>query len=87
MTREDKVAYDFILGFFRYQGILYTRIGIDELEELEQFMTKQLNEYFILIDKLQNKEDEIGKMIHISIIMIFNAHATISETLKDLQKH
>jgi hypothetical protein len=35
MTREDKVAYDFILGFFRYQGILYTRIGIDELEELE----------------------------------------------------
>jgi hypothetical protein len=48
---------------------------------------KLLNEYFISIDKESNKNDEINKIIHISIIMIFIAHATIADTLKDLLKH
>lgn len=37
--REDKTFYNFILSFFRIQAILYTQIGIDDLEEL---MSKSL---------------------------------------------
>lgn len=32
--REDKTFYNFILSFFRVQGILYTKIGIDEIDKL-----------------------------------------------------
>ena len=46
-----------------------------------------MNEFFILIDKESNKADEISKIIHVSLIMIFIAHATISDTIKDLSKH
>ncbi|CDW86913.1 UNKNOWN [Stylonychia lemnae] len=85
-VRDDKVFYDFILAFFRFQGILYTRIGIDELELLEPEVSQLFNEYFISIDKEANKIEEIDKIIHLSIIMIFIAHATIADTIKDLQK-
>jgi hypothetical protein len=44
-------------------------------------------EFFILIDKESNKTDEIGKIIHVSLIMIFIAHSTISDTIKDISKH
>lgn len=48
--REDKTFYNFILAFFRFQGILYTRIGIDELENLEVETSKLMQDYFIQID-------------------------------------
>jgi hypothetical protein len=46
LAREDLIFYDFILSFFRYQGILYTKIAIDELEELKSYMIKLMQEYF-----------------------------------------
>jgi hypothetical protein len=80
-------VFSFILTFFRFQGILYTRIGIDELEGLELEIKKLMEDYFIQIDKESNKQDEINKIIHIALIMIFIAHATIMDTIKDLKKH
>lgn len=45
-----------------------------------------MSEYFLLIDKESNKRDELNKVIHLSICMIFSAHATITDALKDLEK-
>ena len=33
-SREDKKLVKFLLSHFRIQGILFTKIGIDELDEL-----------------------------------------------------
>lgn len=82
-AQEDQVFYDFILAFFRYQGILYTKIGKDELEDLQGYLFKLLFEYFKQIDKETNKSDEINKIIHLEFCMIFNAHATIADAIKD----
>lgn len=49
-------------------------------------MFKLMNEYFRQIDKETNKKDEIYKIIHLSICMIFSAHATIADAIKDLDK-
>jgi Est1 DNA/RNA binding domain len=84
--KEDMIFYDFILAFFRFQGILYTKIGIDELDELKAYFFKLMQEYFAQIDKDSNKKDEINKIIHLSLCMIFAAHATIAEGIKDIQK-
>jgi len=74
------------LGFFRFQGILYTKIGIDELDDLKTYLFKMMHEYFTLIDKETSKREEINKVIHLSLCMIFVAHATIAEAIKDNEK-
>jgi hypothetical protein len=75
------------LAFFRFQGILYTKIGIDELDELKTYMFKLMQDYFTLIDREEvSKKEDINKIIHISLCMIFCAHATIAEAIKDVQK-
>lgn len=84
--KEDLVFYDFILSFFRYQGILYTKIGIDELEDLKAYMFKLMQEYFSQIDREVSKKEDINKIIHLSLCMIFCAHATIAEAIKDVEK-
>jgi hypothetical protein len=84
--KEDQIFYDFILGFFRFQGILYTKIGIDELDDLKAYLFKLMHDYFALIDKETNKREEINKVIHLALCMIFVAHATIAEAIKDHEK-
>ena len=44
-------------------------------------MFKLMHEYFGLIDKEINKKDEINRVVHISLCMIFAAHATIADVL------
>jgi hypothetical protein len=75
------------LTFYRVQGILYTRIGIDELDKLPEQALNLLNDYFSVIDKESNKSGEINKIIHICLSMIFIAHATITDSSKDFMKH
>lgn len=43
---EEVVFYDFILSFFRFQGILYSKIGIDELDDIKTYMFKLMQDYF-----------------------------------------
>jgi hypothetical protein len=86
-VRDDKKFYDFILLFFRIQSILYTRIGIDELEDLSKNQTILIKDYFASIDKESNKSQEVNKIIHVCITMIFIAHATITEGTKEFIKH
>jgi hypothetical protein len=74
------------LGFFRFQGILYTKIGIDELEELKTYLFKLMQDYFAIIDKETSKREEINKIIHLALCMIFIAHASIAEAIKDHEK-
>ena len=49
-------------------------------------MFKLMQEYFAQIDKESNKRDDIYKVIHLSICMIFVSHATIAESIKDHEK-
>ena len=46
-----------------------------------------MHDYFGQIDKEANKREDINKLIHMSLCTIFIAHATIAESLKDLEKH
>lgn len=80
------IFYDFILAFFRFQGILYTKIGIDELDELRAYLFRLMHDYFGQIDKEVNKRDDINKLIHLCLCTIFIAHATIAESIKDQEK-
>ena len=73
--------------FFRVQGILYTKIGIDELEKIFEQQFEQLKEYLIEIEKLSNKFSEVMKLQNISFILIFIAHATISDATKEIKEH
>ena len=45
-----------------------------------------MQDYFTLIDKETNKREEINKIIHLALCMIFAAHATIAEAIKDHEK-
>ena len=45
-----------------------------------------MHDYFSLIDKESNKREEINKVIHLALCMIFVAHATIAEAIKDHEK-
>lgn len=49
-------------------------------------MFKLMHEYFSQIDKEVSKRDDINKIIHLSLCMIFCAHATIAEAIKDIEK-
>ena len=41
----------------------------------------------IEIEKLSNKFSEVMKLLNLSFILIFIAHATISEATKDVKEH
>lgn len=69
------------------QGILYTRIGIDEVDLLFDQTSSLLKDYFSSIDKESNKSGEINKLIHICLTTIFIAHATITDSNKEFLKH
>ena len=60
--REDKHFYKFILNFFRIQGILYTKIGVDELDQLFENQSVLLRDYLNTIEKETNKMGESMKM-------------------------
>lgn len=60
--REDKHFYKFILNFFRIQGILYTKIGVDELDQLIENQSVLLRDYLNTIEKETNKMSESMKM-------------------------
>ena len=45
-----------------------------------------MQDYFGQIDKEANKREDINKLIHLSLCTIFIAHATIADSLKDLEK-
>jgi len=62
MSREDSNFVPFLLNFFRVQGILYTKIGIDELDEIWSTQFTHLVNYLNDIDKQTNKLNEIMKM-------------------------
>ena len=82
-SKEELIFYDFILAFFRFQGILYTKIGIDELDELRTYLFRLMHDYFGQIDNEANKREDINKLIHLSLCTIFIAHATVAESIKD----
>ena len=49
-------------------------------------MFKLMHEYFGLIDKQSNKKDDINKVVHITLCMIFIAHSSIADALHDKKK-
>ena len=67
--------------FFRVQNILFTRIGIDELESLHERQKTLLRVYLTQsVDSATNKTDQVKKLIYVSMILIFIAHATITDS-------
>ena len=65
------------------QGILYTKIGVDELENIFNLQLIQLKSYINSIEKETNKVGETLKLQNVSFILIFIAHATISDVTKE----
>lgn len=47
--------------------------------------SERLKEYLSTVDKESNKSAEMMKLQHISLILIFIAHATISDATKEVQ--
>jgi len=67
------------------QNILYSRIGIDELETLFERQMLLFKEYLnYSADSASNKKQDVKKLIHISLIQIFIAHATITDASQHL---
>lgn len=67
--------------FFRVQNILFTRIGVDELEMLHDKQRNLLRAYLTQsVDSVTNKSDQVKKLIYVSIILIFISHATITDS-------
>lgn len=67
--------------FFRVQNILFTRIGIDELDSLNERQRNLLRAYLTQsVDSVTNKTDQVKKLIYVSMILIFIAHATITDS-------
>jgi hypothetical protein len=59
---------------------MFTRIGEDQLEALYERQLKMLKFYLSSqADNAPNKADEVKKLVHISITMIFIVHATITD--------
>lgn len=76
----------FMLTLLRIQGILYTKIGIDEMDEIWTSLFTHLIHYLNDIEKQTNKLNEVQTMVHISFILIFIAHACISDASRDLEQ-
>lgn len=83
-TKDSKVFYNFILCFFRYQAILFTKIGADELEELRSLNMTLFNDYLSYIDTESNKTFEVNKLLHLALNLMFVAHATIADATKEV---
>lgn len=64
---------------------MFTKIGIDELEAQFEKQIECLKTYLNQVDKDFNKSQEILKLQHIGVILIFIAHATISDSTRELQ--
>jgi hypothetical protein len=62
---------------------LYTKIGVDELENIYNLQLIQLKSYINTIEKETNKVGETSKLQNVSFILIFIAHATISDVTKE----
>jgi hypothetical protein len=62
LIREDQKFFKFILSFLRMQGILYTKIGEDELDKLYQVQIQALKEYINAVEKETNKVNETLKL-------------------------
>ena len=84
MAREDGKFMPFMLNLLRVQGVLYSKIGIDELDDIWTSLFTYLIYYLNEIDKQSNKTNEIQRMQHIAFILIFIAHACISDASRDL---
>ena len=78
-----------MLTFFRVQGILYTRVGIDELDELFESQFVYFGQCLAQIEAEQVVGEERGvqiqKLHSIAFVLVFIAHATISDASKKLQ--
>lgn len=75
-----------MLTLLRIQGILYTKIGIDEMDEIWPSLFTHLIHYLNDIEKQTNKLNEVQTMVHISFILIFIAHASISDSSRELEQ-
>ena len=74
----------FLFTFIRVQGILYTKIGTDELEDLQKKQLETLDQYLQQVDSETNKSQELVKMVNIIAILIFIAHVCISNASKEI---
>lgn len=61
LIKEDQRFYKFIIAFFRVQGILYTKIGADEIEKINEVCIKNLKEHINSVEKETNKVNETLK--------------------------
>jgi len=90
-TVSDTRFMKFFNCFCRTQTVLYTRIGVDELERLYARQQLLLKEYLTLsADSASNKLPEAKRLVFICLIMVFIVHATITDEttqskLKDLK--
>ena len=85
LGREDEKFMMFMLTLLRIQGILYTKIGIDVIDDIWTSLFTHLIHYLNEIEKQTNKLNEVQTMVHISFILIFIAHATISDSSRELE--
>lgn len=66
---------------------MYTRIGCDEIEEVAARLRRLFDEFLLdfsggnMLDSTPSEED-ISKMLQVSLILIFTAHATITDAQK-----
>ena len=66
--------------FFRVQNILFTKIGIDELDSLKERSRILFRDYLSnSVDLVVNKSEQVKKLIYVSMILIFIAHACITD--------
>ena len=80
-TVSEAAFNRFLMCFFRIQNILFTRIGIDELENLHERFKSLLRAYLTQsVDSTANKTDHVKKLIYVSMILIFIAHSTITDS-------
>lgn len=62
------------------QNILYTKINADELSTQSSRMIMLYKQYLLLqVESQSNKVDEVKKLLCINVILIFIAHAVITE--------
>jgi len=86
-TVSERAFQRFLLCFFRVQNILFTRIGTDELERLNQRQNELLKAYLTQsADAAANKVEHVKKLIYVSMVLIFIAHATITDAQSKKKK-
>ena len=79
-TVNEKAFLRFLLCFMRIQNILYTKIGVDELNTLAKRQISLFKEFLnYSAGSEASKAEQVKKLIYVSIILIFIAHATIHD--------